>query len=463
MTALDLPPVVEPRRDETWASHRQTASSAVFLAGDRAYKLKRPVTLPFLDFSQRDVRERACRTEVALNRRLAPDVYLGVGHLGTDQEPGEPMVVMRRLPVNRQLDRLLRQAPEELSGVPALLGRTLAEFHLACVPDRGLLSPGSLDAQRVRWQREAAEIEQLGDRVAPHHQRDAVRRLGKHFLSGRAALFGERVDAGWIRDGHGDLRCEHVYLLDEGPRIIDCLDFDPALRTGDVLADLAFLVMDLEWHGARAMGEELVDRYDEFSGEHHPRSLLDFYIATRALVRAKVEALSGSPFSRAGRFHVLARAHLERALPLVVMVGGLPGSGKSTIAAELATARGAVHLSTDEIRRELFPDTPAGRYGEEEYAPIAKETVYDEMFRRAAVAVARGESVVLDASFADEQHRVRARELTRDEAGVPVEVRCWVSEVLAAERLALPREGGSDADAGIRAAMTAGSPPGRRL
>jgi MOSC domain-containing protein YiiM len=185
------------------------------------------------------------------------------------------------------------------------------------------------------------------------------------YLHHRLAV-GDPLDIeGRIRDGHGDLRCEHVYLTDDGPRIIDCVEFDPLLRMGDVLSDIAFLAMDLERLGADELASSLLCDYRELGADAYPESLLDFYVAYRAIVRAKVRAMrsgqSGAVDHEVSRLVEIAHAHLQRAVPVMVCVGGLPGTGKSTLSEAYATSSGAVHISTDEIRHGLHPLGVGGR------------------------------------------------------------------------------------------------------
>lgn len=438
----DTVPVID--MDEPFARLHETPTSVVMVVGERAYKVKRPVRFAFADFTDRGSREQACRDELALNQRLAPDVYLGLGRLGCGEEPGEPMVVMRRLPGSRSLAHAIVHGTVE-TNVAATIARELVAFHESCEPWRGLNMPGSHAALVRSWEREAAEIEALGDAVAPRPERAAVNRLGRRFLEGRASLFARRGRDGWVREGHGDLTCDHVYLLDDGPRIIDRLDYDIDRRVDDVLADLAFLAMDLERLGALAFAGQLVRSYDELSGERHPPSLLEFHIARRALVRAKLATLAERPVAGAAtHLFALARRHLEHALPVVTVVGGLPGSRRTTVASEVSRLTGAAHLSTDAVRAECFPDGSR-------YAMWERDEVYDELFRRAGVALAYGMSVVLDGTFFASRHRRAARELARSACAAIAEVSCYASGAATDSGRSGARPGRSDAHAPARA------------
>ena len=279
---------------------RETHIGVVFLLGDHAYKMKKPVTTAFLDFSTPQRRLAACRREVELNRRLAPDVYLGVSGVsgaelppwtgrGADGAPVEHLVVMRRMPDDRRLSTLVR------AGAPVQdhlrdLARSVAAFHAAA--RRGPESP-----RRAAATRSAAGGRRTSSRygrqctVPAPETVDAVDRLAARFLAGRGPLFADRCADGRIVDGHGDLIADDVFCLDDGPRALDCLEFDDKLRYVDGLDDVAFLAMDLERLGRPDLADDWLDDYVEFSGDPAPVALRHHYVAYRAFVRAKVACL----------------------------------------------------------------------------------------------------------------------------------------------------------------------------
>jgi aminoglycoside phosphotransferase family enzyme/predicted kinase len=427
----------------------------VFLAGDRALKIKKPVRTAFLDYTTLDARLRACADEVRLNCRLSPDVYLGVVRVGlTDSSPGEPMVVMRRLnDADRMDERLARGEDVDLRG----LARRLAAFHDQRNPIVGV---DAWSRERDRWRDESDQMDELGDSLAPAPLREAVRRLGAEYFDGRGALLDDRARAGRYREGHGDLRCEHVYFADDGIKVIDCLEFDRDLRTSDTLYDIAALVADLERLGYRDAGEEFLAYYREFSGDDYPHSLLDTYVAGRHLVRAKVGALraleTGVQDPQPARLVALAIERLLDALPVVTCIGGLPGSGKSSVGSWLARSRGDVYLSSDEIRQERSAGYASpGFSGWEQgaYDPEETDAVYAEMLRRATTAIEAGYSVVLDASWRNVMHRVAAHQVADDHVAVPVDILCIVDDRVANARLQNRHDGASQADSTTRAAM----------
>ena len=258
-------------------------------------------------------------------------------------------------------------------------------------------------------------------------------------------MFTERIRDGRVRDGHGDLRAEHVFCLDDGPRVIDCLAFRDEYRIGDVLNDLAFLAMDLQRLAGPAAAVTLVRAYDEFTDEHHPSSLAHHYVAYRAHVRAKIAAIRLGQGDEAAaddvrRYHRLAEAHLDVGQVRLVLVGGGAGTGKSTVAEAVANRLGAVWLRSDETRKMLAGLDVAERAGappnEGLYRPEVTERVYRELLDEAELLLRRGESVVLDATWSSDRWRTAARELAGETAAALTELQCVVPLVVAEARIA---------------------------
>lgn len=445
--------------------------SVLAFVGDRVYKLKKPVSLGFLDFSTREARLAACRREVELNRRLAPDVYLGVADVaGFDGQPCDHLVVMRRMPAERRLAALVR-AGADVDDDLHRIARKVAAFHAAAPTSPEIAEAGSPEAVRGNWD---ASFEQLRPFVGPVLDPGVcarVEELVHRYLDGREPLLRRRMATGRIRDGHGDLQAEDIFCLDDGPRILDCIEFDDRLRHGDVLADVAFLAMDLERLGAPAAGEHLLALYREFAGETYPRSLASHYIAYRAHVRAKVACLrhgQGDPEAAAAARDLLGltRRHLEAGRVVLVLVGGLPGTGKSTLAAGIAERQGWSVLRSDEVRKDLAGlahDEPvSAAFGEGLYRPELTADVYAALLERAGHALELGEPVVLDASWSDRRWREAAVEVARRTSSDLVELRCDAPAPLAAARIAERRERGgdpSDATPEVAAAMAASADP----
>jgi aminoglycoside phosphotransferase family enzyme len=240
--------VAEGGTGEAYAAVAETHSAVVFLAGERAYKMKKPVDLGFLDFTEPGARAAACRREVELNRRFAPDVYLGVAAIhGPDGRVCDHLVVMRRMPAARRLSTLVR-AGIPVEGPLRQVARVLAAWHAAAPRSAQISVQGSPDAVRARWEASIRQLRGLAGRLPELVAADEVERLAGRFIAGREALFQERICGGYIVDGHGDLLADDIFCLDDGVRILDCLEFDDRLRWVDGLDDAAFLAMT--WNGS---------------------------------------------------------------------------------------------------------------------------------------------------------------------------------------------------------------------
>jgi uncharacterized protein len=426
------------------AAITETHISVLISIADRVYKLKKPVNFGFVDFSDRRRREQACHREVELNRRLAPDVYLGVADvLGVDGEPCDHLVVMRRMPSERRLAALVRDGAP-VDDVLAEVARRIAAFHAAAPTSHEIAAAGRRDAVQAIWE---ASFDLLGPFIGPVLDPDTCERvtaLVRRYLAGRARLFDRRIALGAVRDGHGDLQAEDIFCLDDGPRILDCIEFDDQLRHGDVVADVAFLAMDLERLGAPGAAIRFLARYREFTGETYPQSLAHHYIASRAHVRCKVNCLrhgqGDDDAAAAARLLLdLAARHLEAARVRLVLVGGLPGTGKSTLAAALADTTGWSLLRSDEIRKDVagIPHTAAAiaAPGEGLYNPAMTDATYEAVLTRARTALQQGETVIVDASWSSARQRKAAFELAEDSASDLVELCCVAPASVTEERI----------------------------
>ncbi len=458
--------------DDPYLTTSETHVGLVLAIGDRAYKLKKPVNLGFLDFSTRDKRLEVCQREVELNRRLALDVYLGVADV---HDPAgrvcEHLVVMRRMPPQRRLSALV-DSGQDVSEELLQLARLLADFHSRADRSAEISAEGSRDAVLARWTTNIDGIRPYRGSVLDPGVVGRIERYARRYLDGRQPLFTERIHAGRIVDGHGDLLTDDVFCLPDGPRVLDCLEFDDRLRWIDVLDDVAFLAMDLERLGHPELGKQFLDGYTEFSGGPAPESLVHHYIAYRALVRMKVACLRSEQESADGveqareeaeRYARLSLRHLEQAAVRLVLVGGLPGTGKSTIADHLADHFGLVLLSSDRIRKELAGLDPSTRAGAEYqtglYAPEMTERVYRALLERAEASLSRGESVVLDASWTREPDRCRARDLAAATASDLVALECVAPAAVTAERRRSRGPTASDADEEVAREMAGDADP----
>ncbi|MFF5014965.1 AAA family ATPase [Streptomyces sp. NPDC001165] len=446
----------------------ETHTAIVFFACDRAYKVKKPVDLEFLDYTTVAARRAACEREVALNRRFAPDVYLGLGEfISPDAKAPEPLVVMRRMPADRRLSRLVREGAA-VDDVLRAVARHLAAWHADAPRGSEVNEQGTRDALSARWEAGFAQVHALAAEGFVPDQVPEVERLVRRYLAGRKRLFDSRIEQGRVVDGHGDLLAEDIFCLDDGPRVLDCLEFDDRLRYVDGLDDAAFLAMDLEQLGAPEEAAYFLAQYGEYSGDPAPSSLRHHYVAYRAFVRAKVsliQARQGAPGAEAAsrRLASTALRHLRTSAVSLTLVGGLPGSGKSTLSGALADRLGVTLLSSDRLRKELAgipaEQSAAAAYGEGLYTPEWTAKTYAALLDRAAALMSCGESVVLDATWSDAGQREAALRVAERTSADLVALHCHAPDDVSTARLTTRAVGLSDAGPDIAAAMEAREPP----
>lgn len=465
------------RRDLTGGEARliETHISWVLVGRDEVIKIKRPVDLGFLDFSTPELRRRASQAEVRLNRRLAPEVYLGVEpvtrddrgrwRLGGEGPALDWAVRMRRLPDAERADVRLAEGRLDPTHLDAV-ARRLADFHATARCDAETTRHGTAAAVAANVRENFEQTrETIGAYLAPEEARE-LRERQEAFLRRHGELFTRRIADGRVRDGHGDLRLEHVYLRDSGNggadvTIIDCIEFNRRFRFADVAADVAFLSMDLAFHGRVDLAEAFLAAYARETGDYNLYRLVDFYESYRAFVRAKVASMVAadgelSAATReaaretARRYYLLALAAERRPLlpPVVVAVGGVIAAGKSTVARGLSAAMGAPVVDADRTRKALLGVEPTRPLREEAFAgayrPEVTEKVYAELVHRAGAVLTSGRPVILDASFRARSLRQAARRLAR-EKGLPfLFVECRASPELCRQRLAAREAGVSD-------------------
>lgn len=453
----------------------QTHISVVFLAGDFAYKVKKEVRLPFLDFSSLERRRFFCEREVELNRRLAPDVYLGVVPITRENgrlrfegagEVVEWAVKMCRLSDDDTLAARLRRnlvTPTTMRELASFL----AEFHRTAATNDEITRFGRFElvAKNVRENLVAA-AKFVGDTIS-----DAVCRQlqanTEHALDQLRPLIERRVKTGCVRDTHGDLRLDHIYICPEADTrrwlIVDCIEFNDAFRYADPIADLAFLVMDLKSAGRADLARELDEAYLTDTKDDEGRALLPLYASYRAAVRAKVEdieltereiptAEKTAARERACGHWLLALSELlpPQQRPGLAMVGGLPGTGKSTLAQRLREEAGFVVIRSDEVRKQLAGVSPqqsaAADFQQGIYTPEWTDRTYAECLRQAEQRLFEGQRVVVDATFSAERHRREFQDVARRWCVPSAFLICELPSQTVRERLQRRHGDVSDAD-----------------
>jgi uncharacterized protein len=404
-----------------------THISWVFLTDRDVWKLKRPVDYGFVDYTTLDRRRHFCHEEVRVNRRLAADVYLDVVPVRLDSgrysftsngSVVDYAVRMRRLAEAASADSLLRRGHLTDTHL-ARLAERLAAFYAASPPQQA-----SLDLLRANVEENFAQVRPFVGRFVQRETFKAVAAWQFGYLDREAKTFEARRQHGRVRDGHGDLRLEHVYFEDGRIVVIDAIEFNERFRIGDVATDVAFLAMELDARGRADLAATFLADVARECADYDLYAVIDFYLSYRAWVRGKVAAsLAADPTTppdkarRKGteseRLFALAHRYTEP-VPTpgaIVAVGGLIGAGKSTLAGALGRSLGVPALDTDRARKALAGVAPGSRASADAYTEEFTRRTYDELFRRADVVLRSGRGVVLDASFRDHVARMRAREL----------------------------------------------------
>ncbi|MRR55067.1 MAG: kinase [Deltaproteobacteria bacterium] len=450
----------------------QTHVSVLFLTDRFVYKIKKPVDFGFLNFLTLDRRRFYCEEEVRLNRRLCPGMYLGVVEVRESPAGvclfGEGAVVdyavkMKRLPAGRMLDQLLEQdavGEDDMRGI----ARIIADFHLHAEQSKEIDTYGSLEVIRRNWSENFLQMEPFLSRTLSRTDFQVIRAWVERFMAGHGELFAERVANGFIRDCDGDIHSENICLADR-VYIFDCIEFNARFRFSDTAADLAFLLMDLEYRGRRDLAEVLLQEYCKLTGDCGMTKVLDFYRVYRSFVRGKVESFRlddpqiderGKDFARqsARRHFRLARGYIRRRglSPVLVVFSGLMGAGKSTLARELSFELGLELLSSDMLRKELAGLSKTSRchdrYNQGIYSREFTRDTYREMFRRAEETLAVGRSVIMDASFSRSADRSAAVDLARRLGVRFCLFHAWCPEEVSRERLEEREAEGSDVSDG---------------
>jgi aminoglycoside phosphotransferase family enzyme/predicted kinase len=445
----------------------QTHISVVFLAGPFAYKLKKPVRLGFLDFSTPDRRRHFCEEEVRLNRRLAPHVYLGVvpvthekGQLRIDGT-GETIdwaVKMVRLPEDGSLLACVERGevtPADLSR----LAQFLAAFHRSAETSDHIAAFGRFDVVAANARENFTQSEPHVGTTLSRTTFDRLRALTDAALDRLRPLIENRAARGVPRDTHGDLHLDHVFLPPDGePFAIDCIEFNERFRFADPVADLAFLVMDLKFRGRADLAAVLADAYFREANDEDGWPLLAFYTAYRAAVRAKVEGFElaeaevpqdeqAAAAERAKAHWLLALGELEEPgkRPALVLVGGLPGTGKSTLSRELAAVAGFDVVRSDVVRKELAGVSSQTPMGGAIYTPEWNDRTYAECLRRADALLFEGRRVIVDATFRQDSRRRAFVDLARRRCVPAALFVCEASPEVVRDRLAARTGDASDA------------------
>ncbi|MBN8442454.1 MAG: AAA family ATPase [Thauera sp.] len=411
----------------------ETHISSVLLTGDEVYKLKKPLDLGFLNFSTLERRHAACEEELRLNRRTAPELYLGVvpvtGSIEAPRIGGEGGAIdyavhMRRFPQDALLGEVLQRGQLE-AGVLDRLARHVADFHAAAAVAAAGGGCGDAQAVHAPVRQNFAQLREFSDDAELLAQAERAERWSEAQFAQLAPVFERRLAEGRVRECHGDLHLGNLILLDGEPRLFDAIEFNPALRWIDVAADVAFLVMDLQQRGRPDLAACFLNAWLERTGDYDSLRVMRYYIAYRAMVRAKIAAIRLGQLDGAARAACLAecRGYVALAVaqtappqPFLAIASGVSGSGKTSQSQGLIEARGVIRVRADVERKRLFGLAPEASSAAVEggiYTAEASRRTYARLAEIAAGAIMAGWPVLADATFLRRSQRAAFAELAR--------------------------------------------------
>ena len=433
----------------------ETHVSWVFLTGRYAYKVKKPVKLPFVDFSTLRLRKRFCDEELRVNRRLAPDLYLGVVPIGgtpaaprVGRKPAfEYAVKMREFPAEARLDRRIEANRVPRSAI-AEFGAQLAAFHADLPPVRGISAKATAGTTKRNIDELAALLHTAREREAL----EALRTWTERQRSRAMPLLAQRAAAGAHRECHGDLHLQNLLWRHGKIMAFDALEFDRKLRDIDVISEAAFLAMDLHAHGRVDLEYELLSHYLEAGGDYGGVDVLPFYLVYRALVRAKVAAIkqAQSPDGHGPKRYLATALDLAAPKsPLLVITHGLSGSGKTTITNELIGSLPAIRARSDLERKRLHGLAAAARsrsgLATGLYGPAATGRTYAALAKIAAALLRNGENALIDAAFLLRAERLAFRQVAAANAARFAILDCTASPAELRRRIRARSRAGRDA------------------
>jgi len=404
----------------------ETHISWVFLAGDYVYKVKKPIALDFLDFRDLERRRFYCEEEIRLNQPWAPEIYLDVAPITVDNgqprfgaggAPIEYAVRMRRFDQQLRLDLQLERGELSFADMKEL-GRNIADRHTAAqVVDDDQRNRVVALTKEFIWDNFAA-LDGFVDTAELH----SLHKWTERELKKVDALLWQRFDEGFVRDCHGDLHLANLVRLPGGITTFDCIEFSTDLRHIDVACDIAFLIMDLVARGRRDLGAHFLNRYLECTGDYGSMGVLSLYFVYRCLVRAKVAVILSkeresdearkADLSEAHRYCDMAERQAAARTPVLVVMSGLSGSGKTWVSGQLMAALPAIRIRSDLERKRIFglgeTQGSASRVGSGIYTDDANRIVYQCLLDTARIILGAGHSVILDAAFLKSADRATA-------------------------------------------------------
>ncbi len=438
---------------------KETHISWVFLTGRHAYKVKKPVNYGFLDFSTLEKRRHFCEQELRLNKRLCKDVYLSVLPItqsnGTIRVGGTGKIIdyalkMKQLPEDRMMSKLLKKDKINKTQM-SRIAKIVADFHRRA--DKVANKYGSVKIREINWDENFSQTHEFIGKSISKKQFDFIKDKIDNFIKYNKKLFDKRIKDRKIRDCHGDLHSGNIFIADK-IYIFDAIEFNERFRHVDVASEIAFMAMDLDFHGREDLSRHFVSEYIKYSNDEELLKLLNFYKCYLAYVRGKVISFmrNENAYSIAKKYFRLSE-HYSRLLvsePSLIITCGLVGSGKSWLAREIAKHGDFAIIRSDVIRKQLAKKKIAkAAYGKGIYSSAFTEKTYVEMLKKAKIFLRKDKSVILDATFARKSHRKLAEALAIVMNTPFVIAYCTVPEKVILKRLHTRRWDISDADIAV--------------
>lgn len=394
----------------------QTHISWVFLTGKYAYKVKKPVNFGFLDYSTLEKRRFFCFKEVELNRRLSPDIYIGVVPIkdnnGNITIGGKGKIIdyavkMIEMPQEKMMDELLEKNKVSKEIIEKI-AYIISNFHQKAERNTDIDKFGEIRTIKNNTDENFMQTKDYIDNLITRHQYDALFKYTDDFYKENKDLFAKRIKQGRICDCHGDLYSKNICVMDN-IYIYDCIEFNDRFRYSDTASDVAFLAMDLDFHNEKELSQYFISSYAGFSHDCNLSSIVPFYKIYRAYVRGKVHAFQSNDETSRQYFDLSYSYIPKKYKPTLFCIMGLTGTGKTTISEELAKRLNSLIFHSDYVRKELLSISPYKKelvsYNEGIYASQATEKTYTEMIKRAKNALKQGQNVILDATYREKKKR----------------------------------------------------------
>lgn len=440
----------------------QTHISWVFLAGDRVYKLKKPVDFGFLNFTTLEKRHHFCLEELRLNRRLCAEIYLDVWPVTNDDgqikingagEPVEWAVVMRRMPEEGMMIRLLSENMVGNAEIDAVVNR-LAPFYKKAAAGQEIKNFGTIDIIRQNTEENFDQTVSFFGNLIEEAAYSHICNYTRSFINSNKPLFLSRIEQGLIKEGHGDLYSANICFdkANNAVYIFDCIEFNERFRCGDIASDVAFLAMDLDYHGLPTLSNYFVRSFSDQIGDAQLLELKDFYKCYRAYVRGKIGCFTWasdgidsdtkeSARRQASKYFRLALNYAGGiGVPDLYVFFGLSGTGKSTVASAWAKNHQLPFYNSDRVRKKSVAKIPTDErhwepFGQGIYSRQQTLTTYRALACLAGKHLMQGESVILDATYRDREERLRLLELAREAKANVHFILCTCSEQEIKKRL----------------------------